>query len=177
MKKIKSSLRAGIFLDLNNISKEIQKKCQNCIIDYLKLKKRMALNYTLKGAYAFIGVSNPIKPKNAKFIKYLDEIAGFIPMQSPLASKRDGTLKQEETDMFMSEYIDSWAKDFDVIIIGSGDVHYLILVKMLLSMYKIVVVWSWKNGLSGSIRKTVGDDYIYYIDDIWEDIRKEKHNR
>ena len=67
MKKTKSSLRAGIFLDLNNFSKEIQKKCQNCIIDYLKLKEKMALDYPLKRAYAFIGVSNPIKTSNAKF--------------------------------------------------------------------------------------------------------------
>ena len=174
MKKTKSSLRAGIFLDLNNFSKEIQKKCQNCIIDYLKLKEKMALNYTLKEACAFVAVSTPMKPKNSMFIKYLDNVAGFIPMQSPLATKRDGTPKQEETDMFMHEYISSRSEDFDVIILGSGDVHFLILIKILLSQYKIVIVWSWRKSLSNSVRKLVGDDYIHYIDDIWKDIKKLK---
>ena len=150
METIKSELRTGIFLDLANIGKEAQKKHKNCIIDYKKLREKMALNYTLKSAYAFVGVSNPIKLRNEMFIKYLEEVAGFIPMQSPLVKKHGGTLKQEETDMFMSEYIDSRAKDFDVIIIGSGDVHFKILIKMLVSMYKIVVVWSWKNALSVS---------------------------
>ncbi|KKN08976.1 hypothetical protein LCGC14_1051240 [marine sediment metagenome] len=174
MEKNKSRLRAGIFLDLNNISKEIKKKSQNYVIDYRKLKEKMALNYTLKEACAFVAVSTPMKPKNSMFIKYLDNVAGFIPMQSPLATKRDGTPKQEETDMFMHEYISSRSEDFDVIILGSGDVHFLILIKMLLSQYKIVVVWSWKNSLSPSVRKTVGDDYIHYIDEIWKDIRKLK---
>ena len=176
MKKIKSSLRAGIFLDLNNISKEIQKKCQNCIIDYKKLKEKMALDYTLKRAYAFVGVSNPIKPSNAKFIKYLDEIAGFIPMQSPLVKNRNGTPKQKETDMFMYEYVSSRIKDFDIFILGSGDKHFRILIKMLLRSGKIINIWSWKSSLSNSVRKLVGDDHVCYIDSIWKDIRKIKQN-
>jgi len=174
VEKIKSKLRTGIFLDLANIGKEAEKKHKNCIIDYKKLREKMALNYTLKSAYAFVGVSHPMKLGNIMFIKYLEEVAGFMPLQSPLAKKHGGGLKQEETDMFMSEYIDSMAADFDVIIIGSGDIHFIILIKMLLSMYKIVIVWSWKNSLAPSIRDIVGDDYVNYIDDIWEDIKKKK---
>lgn len=173
MEKIKSKLRAGIFLDHSNIATPIieQKKY---IIDYKQLKERMALNYTITGAYAFMGVSNPIKQKKDNFIQYLRGDGKFIPMLIPVAVKPDGKLKQEQIDDFMREYINSRTDDFDVIVIGSGDVHFLFLIKMLLSLYKIVIIWSWKNSLSPSVRKTVGDDYIYYIDDIWKDIIKLK---
>ena len=174
MKKNKSRLRAAIFLDLNNISREVQKKCQNCVIDYSKLKEKMALNYNVKEAYAFVGVQDPVKPRNAKFIKYLDEGAGFFPMESRLAAKRDGTPRQEETDMFMHEFVNSLSEDYDVFILGTGDHHFLVLIKVLLSSYKIVIIWSWKNSLSQSVRNAVGDDYVYYIDEIWDDIKKPK---
>ena len=176
MIKIKSSLQAAIFLDHSNIVTPVikQKKYQEYVIDYKQLKEKMALNYSPEVAYAFMGVSNPLKPKKGNFIKYLDEDAKFIPMLIPVAVKPDGRLKQEQVDGFMREYINSRTEDFDVFIIGSGDVHFLILIMMLLSMYKIVIIWSWKDSLSSSLRKTVGSDYIYYIDDIWEDIKKRK---
>jgi len=119
MIKMKSSLQAAIFLDHSNIWSPVfkLKKYQKYIIDYIKLKERMALNYTLKGAYAFMGVSNPMKPEKDKFIKYLDGDTGFIPMLIPVAVKRNGELKQEQIDMFMHEYISSRTGDFDVIIL------------------------------------------------------------
>ena len=172
----KSKLRAGIFLDHSNIYSPINKnkKLKKYAIDYLKLKEIMAQDYTLESAFAFLGVSDTIKPKKAKFIEYLGEIAGFIIMQRPLSTNSNGSYKQEQTDSYMHEYMDYMAEHYDVIILGTGDIDFLMIVRILLGMNKIVIIWSWKSSLHRLLREAVGEYNVYYIDNIWKDIRKLK---
>jgi uncharacterized LabA/DUF88 family protein len=77
-------------------------------------------------------------------------------------------------DIFMTLYMEWRAqlKEFDVAIIVSGDADFVIAVNLLKDMNKGVIVWSWKESLSVQLQDAVGKENVFYIDDIWWEIKK-----
>ncbi|MFX1427971.1 MAG: NYN domain-containing protein [Promethearchaeota archaeon] len=165
-----NSLKAAVFIDHSNIaSPNLEpnlKKSKR--IDYVKLKERLLQGFEGEAAFVFMGVTDPVRPEKKDFMRYL-ETAGFILLTRPLAKRRDGTYKQKQVDILMT-HIMEWkaqAKDFDVAILVSGDADFVIAVNLLQDMNKGVIVWSWKKSLSSQLRDAVGNDNVFYIDDIW----------
>ena len=77
-------------------------------------------------------------------------------------------------DIFLHEYMTSKAEtnEIDVAILVSGDTDFVLTVMILQNMNKDVIVWSWKTSLSNQLHDTVGKGNVFYIDDIWQKIRR-----
>lgn len=75
-------------------------------------------------------------------------------------------------DIFLHEYIISKteAKEIDVAILVSGDADFVVTAMILQSMNKGVLVWSWRKSMSQQLLEAVGEDNVFYIDDIWDKI-------
>jgi len=171
-------LKAAIFMDHANVAFPILKKKEfrDYVIDYRKMRKILLQDFIYAGAFAFLGVTNPVKPEKKRFMNYL-EMSGFTPLSRELIKKADGTYAQKGLDTFMSLHIDNMIPAFDVAIIVSGDADFLVIVELLKNSMKDVRVWSWKESMSPDLLKEAGKENVFYIDSIWDKIkRKRKQN-
>lgn len=178
MKINKVRLKAAIFLDHANIYRYIQNReeLRDYRINYRKLKEILLQGYTSVGTYAFLAVTNPVKPRKKKFIEYLEK-EEFMIFTRPLAKKSDGGLVQKGVDTLMSLMIESFIPTFDIAIIVAGDIDYTVIIGILNNMYKGVQVWSWKDSISKDLSEETGEENVFYIDTIWDKIkRKRKRN-
>lgn len=166
-------LRATIFMDHSNVASPILQKeeFREFVIDFRKLRKMMFQEFIPAGAYAFLGVTNHVKPEKKKFMNYL-EMSGFTILSRPLIQRSDGSFAQKGLDTFMSLIIDHLIPTFDVAIILSGDADFIVIVEILKNMYKDVQVWSWNESMSPYLFEKVGEENVFYIDSIWEKIRR-----
>jgi uncharacterized LabA/DUF88 family protein len=125
-------LRAAIFMDHSNLYSHIKDKPEfkDYRIDYSKLKDILLQGYVFAGNFAFLGVTNPLKPKKERFITYLEN-AGFIPLRRDLIIKRDGKYTQGGFDIFMALQINNLISNFDIAVIVSGDIHFTVIVELL----------------------------------------------
>jgi len=173
----RSSLKAAVFIDHSNIASPILgPNCKSSIrINYKKFKDLLLHGYKDKGVFMFMGVTDPIRPEKKDFMRYLDKI-DYVVLTTPLVKRRDGTFEQKQLDIFMHEYMISKAEanEIDVAILVSGDADFVLTVMILQNMNKDVIVWSWRNSLSNQLRDTVGEGNVFYIDNIWERIRRKK---
>jgi len=168
-------LKAAIFMDHSNIASPVLKegKFKDYIINYRRLRKILIQGFICVGAYAFLGVTKPIKPKKKRFLDYL-EMSGFTPLYRELIRRSDGTYAQKGLDIFMSFQIDNMIPQFDVAVIVSGDADFLVIVELLKNSQKDVQIWSWKESMSKDLLKEVGEDNVFYIDSIWDRIKRKR---
>jgi uncharacterized LabA/DUF88 family protein len=171
----RNKLKAAVFIDHSNLASPIlEPNCKKSKrIDYKKLKDILLRGYQDEGAFVFMGITDPIHPEKRKFMKYLEKI-GLIALTRPLVKRKDGSFEQKQVDIFMTLYMEWRAqlKEFDVAIIVSGDADFVIAVNLLKDMNKGVIVWSWKESLSVQLQDAVGKENVFYIDDIWWEIKK-----
>ncbi len=162
-------------MDHSNIYSHIEDKpeLQNYRINYRKLKNILLQDYAPAGIYAFLGVTEPIKPKKERFINYL-ESAGFIPLKRDLIIKRNGKYTQGGFDIFMALEIENLIPTFDIAIIVSGDIHFTVIVELLQYSLKNVHIWSWKEAMSSHLLKKAGKENVFYIDSIWDKIKRKR---
>ena len=171
-------LRAAIFMDHSNVASPILKKeeFRDYIINYRELRRILFQGFIPVGAYAFLGVTDPVKREKEEFIDYLGK-SGFTPLSRKLIERSDGTYAQKGIDTLMSLLIDHLIEIFDVAIILSGDADFIVITELLKNSLKDVQVWSWKESMSKDLRKEVGEENVFYIDSIWDLIkRKRKRN-
>lgn len=169
------ALRASIFMDHRNIFKEFQKmkEFKNYMIDYRRLRRILLKDFKSAGAFAFLGVHDPIPPEKELFMRYLEK-SGWTPLWRELMRKRDGTYIQQGLDTFMILEIEHLISTFDTAILVTGDVHFVILVELLKSSLKDVQVWSWKESMSRALLKEAGKDNVFYINNIWDKIKQKR---
>ncbi|MFW9939439.1 MAG: NYN domain-containing protein [Candidatus Thorarchaeota archaeon] len=171
----KEKLRAAVFIDHSNIASPLLEP--NCRkherIDYKKLKDVLFQGYKEGVAIMFMGVMDPMRPEKEKFMKYLEKI-DFVLMRVPLMKRKDGTFEQKQLDILMHEMMVSYAEanEFDVAILVSGDADFVVAAQIIKNMNKDVLVWSWKKSISLQLLETVGEGNVFYIDDIWNLVRK-----
>ncbi|MFX1344141.1 MAG: NYN domain-containing protein [Promethearchaeota archaeon] len=172
----KKKLKAAVFIDHSNIASPLLEP--NCRkherIDYKKLKDILFRGYREGIAIMFLGVMDPMRAEKEKFMRYLEKIE-FVLMRVPLMKRKDGTLEQKQLDILMHEMMVSYAEanEFDVAILVSGDADFVLSVQIIKNMNKDVVVWSWKQSMSLQLLEVVGEGNVFYIDDVWNSIRKE----
>ena len=170
-----NKLKAAVFVDHSNIASPILEPNlkKSVRIDYKKLKTLLFKGYKGEEAFVFMGVTDPIRPEKKEFMKYLENV-GFLPLTRPLAKRRDGSYEQKQVDIFMTLFMEYKAQsmEFDIAIILSGDADFVIAVNLLKDMNKDVIVWSWRNALSVQLKEAVGKGNVFYIDDIWNNIKK-----
>ena len=171
----RNKLKAAVFIDHSNLASPILEPNfkKNRRIDYKKLKDVLLKGYQDEGAFMFMGIPDPIPPEKKEFMNYLLNTGIFV-FTRPLVRRKDGSFEQKQIDILMSFYMDwkAQSKEFDVAIIVSGDADFVIAVNVLKDMNKGVIVWSWRKSLSSQLKETVGEENVFYIDDIWEKIKK-----
>lgn len=165
-------LRAAIFLDHANFFLHMKDKeeFKDYRIDYNKLKDIVLQGHVSAGNFAFLGVTDPIKPTKKRFMDYL-ESTGFILLPHELIRKPNGKYTQGDLDTYMTINIYDLISIFDIAIILSGDVHFTITVEILRKSLKDVHIWSWKEDISPSLLKETGEENVFYIDSIWDEIK------
>ena len=170
MNNEKVKLRAAVFIDHRNLVSPV---LGTSVIDYKKLKQILFNGYKNLGSFIFMGVPDPIGLEKQKFIEYLNAIE-YIVFPTPLIKRRDGTYEQKQVDIFMHEQMVSMAEAdmIDAAILVSGDADFVVATKLVQNMNKDFIAWSWKDSFSVLLKEAVGKDNIYYIDDIWHDIKK-----
>jgi len=122
-----------------------------------------------------MAVMDPIRPKKEKFMAYLEKI-GYVILRVPLMERKDGTYEQKQLDILMHEHMVSKAEvdEFDVAILVNGDADFVLAVNLVKNMNKDVIVWSWRKSMSQQLLEVVGEDNVFYIDAIWNKIRRKK---
>lgn len=158
-----------IFVDHANVFKNLE--IVDGRINWKKFKKKLAGNRYLVGAFAYIGVPNPIPKNQRKFIKYLKHV-GYVVQLKPIQETSEGKKKQKGVDISMFSDIVGLAEvdAYDTAIIVSGDRDFLDAVRMLKELGKKSEVWSFKKSLAKSLKDEAGENNIHYIDYILDDI-------
>ena len=171
----RNNLKAAVFIDHSNLASPIlEPNCKKSRrIDYKKLKNVLLNGYTDKGTFMFMGVTEPMLPKKQKFMSYLGNLE-YIIITVPLIRRSDGTFEQKQLDIIMHEQMISIAEanEIDVAILVSGDADFVVTAMLLKNMDKDFIAWSWKESFSAQLKEVVGEGYIFYIDDIWSEIKK-----
>ena len=174
----RSGLKATVFIDHSNIASPILEPnyMKNERFDYKKFKGFLLQGYEDAGAFMFMGVADPIRPEKERFMTYLEKI-DFVIMRVPLIRREDGTFEQKQLDILMHELMVSKAEvnQFDIAILVSGDADFVLAVKLIKNMNKDVIAWSWRKSMSRQLLEAVGEENVFYIDDIWERIRRKKN--
>ena len=139
-------------MDHSNVASPVLKegKFKDYVINYRKLRKILQQGFICVGAYAFLGVTSPIKPKKRRFLDYL-EMSGFTPLSRELIKRSDGTYSQKGLDIFMRNYIRCGE------MVKFRNSNKKLLGIALLSVCLLVLV---SNG--------------FYVDAIWDKIKRKR---
>jgi uncharacterized LabA/DUF88 family protein len=171
----KNKLKAAVFIDHSNLASPIlEPNCKKSRrIDYKKLRRVLLGEYHDMGTFMFMGVADPMLPKKQKFMSYLSTLE-YVIITVPLIKRSDGTFEQKQLDIIMHEQMISIAEasEIDAAILVSGDADFVVTAMLLQNMNKHFIVWSWKESFSLQLKEVVGEGNVFYIDDIWEEIKK-----
>jgi uncharacterized LabA/DUF88 family protein len=161
--------RAFIFWDHANIFHNLQEL--NARIDYGLAKRMLGRNYHVAAAIMYVGIPNYVFPKKYKFFKALENI-GWLISEKPLKVLPSGKLSQQGVDEKMFLDIYDLAKDeaYEKAIIVSGDNIFVDVIRELKKVKAEIEVWSFRKSLSRALVWEVGKEYIFFLDDVLEEI-------
>ncbi len=162
-----------IFIDHNNIFRVYQKWKKK--FDYVKLKNIIKGDRDLIATYTFMGVEPAKNPSRKKgFYEFLKKNK-IIPKTANIKIKPDGTRLEKEIDIALSTEMLSSAYEnrYDIAAIVSGDGDYKPVIEKVISLRKVVEVWSFRGALSYRLSEIVLYNNIYYLDDYLDELELE----
>jgi len=161
--------RAIIFIDHANLFYNIENL--QIRIDYRKFKDILARGDHLVGAFMYMGIPEQIFPKKLRFLKYLNS-QGYVIQARPIKVIAGGKKMQKGLDIFIYRDIVELADEdiYDKAILVSGDSDFIEIVKKLRELEKAIEIWSFKRSLSHQLLTEVGNEKVYFINEILDDI-------
>jgi len=161
--------RAIIFIDHANLFYNIEKL--QIRIDYRKFKEILTRDDHLVGAFMYMGIPEQIFPKKQRFLKYLSS-QGYIIQARPIKVIAEGKKMQKGLDIFIYRDIVELADEdiYDKAILVSGDSDFIEIVRKLRDLEKSIEIWSFKRSLSHELHTEVGNENVYFINEILGDI-------
>ncbi len=170
VKQILGKKRVIIFIDHANVFHNIDRL--NIRINYIKLKDIFIQKHHLVGIFMYMGIPDKILPKKLNFLKYL-KAQGFVIQPKPITVSPTGIKKQKGVDIFIYKDIVELAEDdtYDKAILVSGDSDFLDVVRKLNELRKEIEIWSFKKSISRALIDEAGQENVYYIDNILDEIR------
>ena len=161
--------RAIIFIDHANLFYNIENL--QIRIDYRKFKEILTGDDHLVGAFMYMGIPEQIFPKKQRFLKYLSS-QGYIIQARPIKVIAEGKKMQKGLDIFIYRDIVELADEdiYDKAILVSGDSDFIEIVRKLRDLEKSIEIWSFKRSLSHELHTEVGNENVYFINEILGDI-------
>jgi uncharacterized LabA/DUF88 family protein len=133
-------------------------------VNFKKLRIYLKENYLIGKAYYFIGY---ISEKEQELYNNLQE-AGFIVIfkshNQELQAKKKGNVDTDIVFEIMKNLIDN--KDFDKIVLISGDGDYRKVVDYLISKNKFKKILFPNKKFASSLYKEMGSEYFDYLNNI-----------
>jgi len=162
--------RVVVFCDHANIFHNLLERKMR--IDYKRFRELLTGDYHLVTAVMFMGFPQELFEKKKRLIRALDK-TGWIVIPCPIARLPNGSIKQDGVDEEMLQLITQFACEdyYEKAVIISGDRIFVKAIKYLQDLNKLVEVWSFRRSLSRQLIEVIGEENIYYIDDVLEHIR------
>jgi len=119
----------------------------------------------------YMGIPEQIFPKKQRFLKYLSS-QGYIIQARPIKVIAEGKKMQKGLDIFIYRDIVELADEdiYDKAILVSGDSDFIEIVRKLRDLEKSIEIWSFKRSLSHELHTEVGNENVYFINEILGDI-------
>jgi uncharacterized LabA/DUF88 family protein len=157
--------RVMIFIDNSNIFLGFKK--YKIKADYEKLKSIIADNRVLEGIFLYEGIVYPLSNKKRKWYKDLSTISG-IEVKTSFDKKVSQRPYEKKVDVKIAIDMVSYAYEdaYDVGVLVSGDGDFLPVIKKIKKLDKKVELWAFNYSLANILKEEVGNNNIYYLDDI-----------
>jgi len=161
--------RAIIFIDHANLFYNLLNL--QIRIDYKKFKEILTRDDHLVGAFMYMGIPEEVYPKKKRFLKYLTS-QGYVIQARPIKIIAEGKKMQKGLDIFIYRDIIELADEdsYDKAILVSGDSDFIEIVRKLRDLEKSIEIWSFKKSLSHQLLTEVGNENVYFINEILGDI-------
>ena len=161
--------RAIIFIDHANLFYNIENL--QIRIDYKKFKEILTRGDHLVGAFMYMGIPDQVYPKKQRFLKYLTS-QGYVIQAKPIKVIAEGKKMQKGLDIFIYRDIVELADEdiYDKAILVSGDSDFIEIVRKLRELEKGIEIWSFKKSLSHNLLTEVGNENVYFINEILGEI-------
>ena len=162
--------RIIIFIDNSNIFKGFRK--YNIKVDYEKMKNFIVRGRELESIFLYEGVVYPISPEKKKWYKGLSNRSGYVIKASFNKIASNGVV-EKKVDIRIAINIVSLAYEnaYDTAVLVSGDGDFVPVVKKVKELDKIMEVWAFKYSLANTLKEELGQENIYYFEDILSQIK------
>ena len=162
--------RVIIFIDNSNIFQGFRK--YDIKVDYEKLKNAITRNRELQDIFLYEGVVYPMSPEKKKWYNGLSKKSGYVIKASFDKIATSGVI-EKKVDIKIAIDIISLAYEnaYDTAVLVSGDGDFVPVVKKVKELDKDVEVWAFRYSLANALKEELGQENIYYIDDILSEIK------
>ncbi|MFX1389110.1 MAG: NYN domain-containing protein [Promethearchaeota archaeon] len=166
--------RIIIFVDNSNIFKGFQK--YNVQADYEKLKNLITGERKLGEIFLYEGVIYPISPEKKRWYKELSKRSGYIIKASFDKIVSSGAIEKKVDIKIAIDIISlAYENSYDTAVLVSGDGDFLPVLKKIKNLGKNVEIWAFKYSLANTLKEEIGQENIYYLDDILTKIKIENN--
>ena len=157
--------RVVIFIDNSNIFQGFRK--YDIKADYEKLKNAITNNRELHGIFLYEGVVYPMSAEKKKWYEALSKKSGYVIKASFDKIASSGAI-EKKVDIKIAIDIISLAYEnvYDTAVLVSGDGDFVPVVKKVKELDKDVELWAFRYSLANTLKKELGPEKIYYMDDI-----------
>jgi uncharacterized LabA/DUF88 family protein len=157
--------RVIIFIDNSNIFQGFRK--YDVKVDYEKLKNVIKRDRELQDILLYEGVVYPMSPEKKKWYSQLSEKSGYVIKASFDKIASSGAI-EKKVDIKIAIDIISLAYEnaYDTAVLVSGDGDFIPVVKKVKELDKKVEVWAFRYSLANKLKEELGQENIYYVDDI-----------
>lgn len=158
-----------IFIDNSNIFKGFKR--YKIKADYEKLKSVLLGNRTLQEIFLYEGIVYPMSNKKKKWYNDLKNNSNYT-IKASFDKRVSRKTFEKKVDVRIAIDMVSLAYEnaYDTAILVSGDGDFLPVIKKVKELNKGVEVWAFKYSLANIIEEELGDEKIFYIDEILEKI-------
>jgi len=165
--------RIIIFIDNSNIFKGFRK--YNIKADYEKLKTIVTRGRNLQGIFLYEGVVHPMSPEKKKWYEDLSNRSGYV-IKASFDKITFNAAIEKKVDIKIAIDIISLAYEnaYDTAVLVSGDGDFVPVVKKVKELDKNLEVWAFRYSLANALKEELGQENIFYLNDILSKINIKK---
>jgi len=161
-----------IFIDNSNIFKGFKK--YKIKADYEKLKSVLLRERNLIDIFLYEGIVYPMSNKKKKWYNDLKNNSNYR-IKASFDKRISKNTFEKKVDVRIAIDMVSFAYEdaYDTAILVSGDGDFLPVIKKVKELNKNVEVWAFRYSLAYIIGEEVGEQNVFYLDDVLNEIKIE----
>jgi uncharacterized LabA/DUF88 family protein len=161
--------RIIVFIDNSNIFKGFRK--YNIKVDYEKLKNFIVHGRELQSIFLYEGVVYPMSPEKKKWYSELSTRSGYVIKASFNKIASNGVVEKKVDIRIAIDMVSlAYENAYDTAVLVSGDGDFLPVVKKVKELDKTTEVWAFNYSLANTLKEELGQENIFYIEDILSQI-------